>query len=181
LIAFAMVIAVAAGADADTLRIAWDRSVSDVSGYVVHVGNESGNYTHTFDVRDTDTFELSTVVPGQRYCFAVTAYAGATTSALSNEICGYSNVSPTLTAPDNRSDLVNVSVSLTAVLSPNRTVAFYDWDFNGDGVLETAPDANPTVTTVYPDERVETATVAVLKNGRTKLTDSITFQTLRCP
>ena len=74
-----------------------------------------------------------------------------------------------------------VSVSLTAVLSPNRTGVFYAWDFNGDGVLDTAPDANPTVTTVYPDEMVETATVAVIKNGRTKLTDSITFQTLRCP
>ena len=74
-----------------------------------------------------------------------------------------------------------VSVALTAVLSPNRTGVFYAWDFNGDGVLDTAPDANPTVTTVYPDEMVETATVAVIKNGRTRLTDSITFQTLRCP
>jgi hypothetical protein len=74
-----------------------------------------------------------------------------------------------------------VNVALTAVLSPNRTGVFYAWDFNGDGVLDTAPDANPTVTTVYPDEMVETATVAVIRNGRTKLTDSITFQTLRCP
>jgi|GEM_PF-1902085 len=74
----------------------------------------------------------------------------------------------------------NVSVTLTAVLSPNRTGVLYAWDFNGDGVLDTAPDANPTVTTVYPDEMVETATVAVIRNNRTRLTDSITFQTLRC-
>lgn len=74
-----------------------------------------------------------------------------------------------------------VNVTLTAVLSPNRSGVLYAWDFNGDGVLDTVPDANPTVVTVYPDERVETATVAVIKNGRTKATDSITFQTLRCP
>ena len=74
-----------------------------------------------------------------------------------------------------------VNVTLTAVLSPNRSGVLYAWDFNNDGVLDTAPDANPTVTTVYPDERVETATVAVIKNGRTKLSDSITFQTIRCP
>ena len=74
-----------------------------------------------------------------------------------------------------------VNVMLTAVLSPNRSGVLYAWDFNGDGVLDTVPDANPTVTTLYPDEMVETATVAVIKNGRTKLSDSITFQTLRCP
>ena len=74
-----------------------------------------------------------------------------------------------------------VNVTLTGVLSPNRSGVLYAWDFNGDGVLDTVPDANPTVTTLYPDEMVETATVSVIKNGRTKLSDSITFQTLRCP
>jgi len=75
----------------------------------------------------------------------------------------------------------NVSVTLTAVLSPNRTGVLYAWDFNNDGVLDTVPHANPTVTTSYPDEVVVTATVAVIRNNRTKATDSITFQTLRCP
>jgi hypothetical protein len=74
-----------------------------------------------------------------------------------------------------------VNVTLTAVLSPNRSGVLYAWDFNSDGILDTVPDANPTVVTLYPDEMVETATVSVIKNGRTKLTDSITFQTLRCP
>jgi PKD repeat protein len=74
-----------------------------------------------------------------------------------------------------------VNVTLTGVLSPNRSGVLYAWDFNGDGVLDTTPDANPTVTNVYPDETVQTATVAVIKNGRTKISDSITFQTIRCP
>lgn len=74
-----------------------------------------------------------------------------------------------------------VNVSLTAVLSPNRSGVLYAWDLNNDGIFETVPDANPTVTAFYPDEVVVTATVAVMRNGRTKLTDSVTFETVRCP
>jgi len=74
----------------------------------------------------------------------------------------------------------DVSVVLTGVLSPNRTGVLYAWDLDNDGVFETAPDANPTVTALFPDEMVTTASVAVMRNGRVKLTDSITFQTLRC-
>jgi hypothetical protein len=74
----------------------------------------------------------------------------------------------------------DVSVALTAVLSPNRTGVLYAWDLDNDGVFETVPDPNPTVTALFPDEMVTTASVAVMRNGRVKLTDSITFQTLRC-
>jgi len=74
-----------------------------------------------------------------------------------------------------------VNVSLTAVLSPPRSGVLYAWDLDNDGIFETTPDANPTVTHLYPDEMVVTATVAVMKGGRTRGTDSITFQTVRCP
>ena len=70
-----------------------------------------------------------------------------------------------------------VNVSLTGVLSPDKRGVLYAWDLNNDGIFETVPDANPTVTAFYPDESVVTASVAVMKNGRTKLTDSITFET----
>ena len=75
----------------------------------------------------------------------------------------------------------DVNVVLTAVLSPNKPGVLYAWDFNGDGILDTAADANPTVTAVYTDEVVATATVFVMKGARTKGSDSITFQTVRCP
>jgi hypothetical protein len=75
---------------------------------------------------------------------------------------------------------IGVNVTLTAGLSPNRSGVLYAWHFEGNGALDTVPDANPTVTTLYPDKMVKTATVAVIKNGRTKLSDSITFHTLRC-
>ena len=74
-----------------------------------------------------------------------------------------------------------VNVSLTAVLSPNRPGVLYAWDLDNDGAFETTPDANPTVTAFFPDEVAATATVAVMKGGRTRGTDSVTFQTLRCP
>lgn len=74
-----------------------------------------------------------------------------------------------------------VNVTLTAVLSPNRSGVLYAWDFNNDGVLDTVPDANPTVVQFYPDEVVATASVSVIKGNRTRGSDSITFQTLRCP
>jgi len=75
----------------------------------------------------------------------------------------------------------DVNVVLTAVLSPARSGVTYAWDFNGDGILDTAADANPTVTAVYTDEVVATATVFVMKGAQTKGSDSITFQTVRCP
>jgi hypothetical protein len=74
-----------------------------------------------------------------------------------------------------------VNVTLTAVLSPPRSGVTYAWDFDGDGVLDTAPDANPTVNAFYPDEFVVTPTVSVMKRGRTRGSDSVTFETIRCP
>ena len=74
-----------------------------------------------------------------------------------------------------------VSVTLTASLNPPRSGVTYAWDFDNDGVFDTVPSTDPTVTTLYPDEVTATATVAVMRRGRTKGTDSVTFQTFRCP
>ena len=73
----------------------------------------------------------------------------------------------------------NVNVTLTATLSPPKTGVRFSWDFNNDGIFDTAPNPNPTVTTRYPDEVNATATVKVTK-GTNSATDSVTFATLRC-
>ena len=73
-----------------------------------------------------------------------------------------------------------VNVTLTASLSPPKTGVMYTWDFNNDGIFDTAPSTNPTVTHLYPDEANVTATVKVTK-GRRSTTDSVTFSTLDCP
>jgi PKD repeat protein len=73
----------------------------------------------------------------------------------------------------------NVNVTLTATLSPPKTGVTYTWDFNNDGIFDTAPSTDPTVTHLYPDEANVTATVKVTK-GRRNATDSVTFATIRC-
>ncbi len=74
-----------------------------------------------------------------------------------------------------------VNVTLTATLSPPKSGATFKWDFDNDGVFDTQPSADPTVTHLYPDEVRVTATVAVMKGNQVKGTDSVSFSTLRCP
>jgi hypothetical protein len=73
-----------------------------------------------------------------------------------------------------------VNVTLTATLSPPKTGVRYAWDFENDGIFDTAPSTNPTVTHVYPDEINVTARVRVMKGSRSA-EDTVTFSTLRCP
>ena len=72
-----------------------------------------------------------------------------------------------------------VNVTLTATLTPPKSGVRFSWDFNNDGIFDTAPNSNPMVTHAYPDEVNATATVKVTKGTRSA-TDSVTFATLRC-
>ena len=71
-----------------------------------------------------------------------------------------------------------VQVTLSATLNPPKNVQ-YTWDLNGDGIFDTPPSSDPTVTTTYPDEVNVTATVKAFK-GQRSITDPVTFSTLRC-
>ncbi|HEY2714547.1 MAG TPA: PKD domain-containing protein [Chthoniobacterales bacterium] len=72
-----------------------------------------------------------------------------------------------------------VNVTMTATLSPQQRNVRYSWDFNNDGIFDTAPSRNPTVTHLYPDETNQTATLKVTKGTRS-VTDSVAFSTLEC-
>jgi len=72
-----------------------------------------------------------------------------------------------------------VNVTLTATLNPPAQNVRFQWDFNNDGVFDTALSSNPTVSNLYPDEVNVTAVVRAVK-GRRSATDSVTFSTLRC-
>ena len=72
-----------------------------------------------------------------------------------------------------------VNVTLTATVSPPQQGIRYAWDFENDGVIDTQPSSNPTVTHAYPDEVTVTARVVAVKSGRMKA-DTVTFGTLRC-
>ncbi len=73
-----------------------------------------------------------------------------------------------------------VNVTLTATLQPNRPGVRYQWDLNNDGVFDTAPSTNPTVSNVYGDELNVTARVRATKGARSA-ESTVTFRTIRCP
>ena len=111
-----LVLGAAHGAAADSITLEWDPSGETV-GYKVHVGVSSGSYTQHYDVGSTTAFTFPTATAGQRYCFAVSAYAlsSMVEGPNSAEICGYSNEPPTLVNPGNRTSTVGQAVTLQLV------------------------------------------------------------------
>lgn len=104
----------ARSAAADTLTLMWDRSPdSNVAGYLVYVGTQSGNYGSAYDVGNSTSFAYSSAAPGQAYYFAVAAYfAGPVIGTKSTEVSGTSNGAPVLLNPGNQAAVVGNPVSL---------------------------------------------------------------------
>ena len=71
-----------------------------------------------------------------------------------------------------------VNVTLTATLNPPAPNVRFQWDFNNDGIFDTALSSNPTVSNLYPDEVNVTAVVRAMKNNGTGGRDSVTFSTV---
>jgi hypothetical protein len=107
----------ASKAAADIITVEWDQSVETAVGYKVHVGTVPGSYSQHFDVGSATQFAFSTAAPGQRYCFAVSAYvlASQLEGPSSSEVCGYSDAPPTLQNPGNRTSTVGQPVTLQLV------------------------------------------------------------------
>jgi hypothetical protein len=113
IVVFLLLSAVRAEA-ATSLTLAWDPNPeTQVAGYVLRVGTAPGVYTQSFDVGRVTSFAYQPVVPGQRYCFAVSAYfAGPINGANSTEVCGYGDQAPTLISPVNQSSVIGQADSL---------------------------------------------------------------------
>jgi len=92
-------------AAADTISVMWDANPEPtVAGYIVYIGTQPGTYTQNVNVGPSTSYSFTTAVPGALYCFAVSAYAaGPVEGAKSSEVCGYSNLRPTLTNPGAQS------------------------------------------------------------------------------
>jgi len=106
------ILATGSRVSAEPINLMWDPSADTVNGYVVHVGTQSGSYTQRYDVGTTTSFTYPDAIGGQRYCFAVSAYATEGESPLSTEVCGYSDAPPTLTNPGNQSSVLGAAVAL---------------------------------------------------------------------
>ncbi|MDO8335764.1 MAG: MopE-related protein, partial [Candidatus Saccharibacteria bacterium] len=62
-------------------------TLTDLSGYIVHYGTESGNYISSIDVGNVNTYTISTLTAGVRYYFSATAYdTSGNESSYSNEV-----------------------------------------------------------------------------------------------
>ena len=107
----------AGSASGDTIDLMWDRHPqSQVIGYVVHVGTQSGTYTQHIDVGSMTAWSFTSAAAGQKYCFTVTAYvSGPLEGPPSNEACGWGNAPPALTNPGTQSSKVGQPASLQLV------------------------------------------------------------------
>jgi hypothetical protein len=105
LAALLLTLAASRVAAADTISLMWDASPEPtVTGYIVYIGTQSGTYPQNVNVGAATSYAFTTAVPGQLYCFAVSAYAaGPVEGSKSTEVCGYSNQRPTLTNPGAQS------------------------------------------------------------------------------
>jgi hypothetical protein len=95
-------------ARAETVTLAWDPNTeSDLAGYRLHYGTASRSYTQRIDVGNVTQHTIPSLLAGQTYYFAATAYNTA-----GNE-SGYSaEVSHTLPAP-NQAPSVNAGADQT--------------------------------------------------------------------
>jgi Putative Ig domain len=109
---FVFILVAGSRVNAEPINLMWDPSRDAVNGYIVHVGAQAGSYTLRYDVGAMTSFTYPDAVAGQRYCFAVSAYASAGESPLSSAVCGYSDAPPTLTNPGNQSSVAGRAVSL---------------------------------------------------------------------
>jgi len=111
-----LVIGAARVAAADTLTLMWDPNPdTNVAGYMVYVGTESGVYTNSYDVGNTTSFPFN-AAPGQRYYFAVAAYAyGPLIGNRSGEVSASSDMAPSLVNPGNQFSVVGQPATLQLV------------------------------------------------------------------
>lgn len=83
-----------------TVSLSWNAAASGAAGYYLYFGTNSGNYYTKVDVGTNLAANISGLVPGQTYYFAVTAYNSARMeSPLSNEASFVVPTSPSALAP----------------------------------------------------------------------------------
>ena len=99
-----------------TLTLRWDPSPDPaVAGYIVYAGNQSRQYTATFNVGKATSFTYG-VVPDRQYFFAVAAYvAGMTVGPVSEEVVGSARTATLLSDLGDQSATVGSPIELQLV------------------------------------------------------------------
>jgi PKD repeat protein len=121
--------------------LAWDASNEpDVSGYRLHYGQASRNYTASIDVGSQTNYTITGLQEGKTYYFAATAISSAGESGFSNEA---SKAIP-YTAPTSNFNATPLTGTVPLTISFNDTstgtITDWRWDF-GNGATSTASNA----------------------------------------
>jgi hypothetical protein len=104
---------------AANVTLAWDppstntdgTPLTDLGGYIVYYGTESGNYSQSIDVGNVNTYKVNSLIAGLTYYFSVTSYkTSGNESNYSNEIYA---ATPSITSPAPESTLSCGDVTFT--------------------------------------------------------------------
>jgi PKD repeat protein len=125
--------------------LAWDANPQpEVAGYMLHYGTVSGSYTSTIDVGKVTQYDVTGLLDGKTYYYAVTAYD------LSRVESGYSNEATNTIA--SAQPVASFSASATSGSAPlavtftstsSGAITSYAWTF-GDGASSTAQNPSHT-------------------------------------
>src|SRR5258705_168480 len=151
----------ARAASADPITLAWDANApsDNVIGYKVYVGTQPGIYTQTTDVGNATSYVFPDAVAGQKYYFAVSAYASGPIEGLkSTEASGWSNAPPALVSPGNQSNVVGTAIT---------PLQLQGSDPYGEPVSYSATNLPPGLT-------LQTSTGLIMGTGTTAGTYSVT-------
>ncbi len=125
--------------------------LTDLAGYKVYYGTESGNYSQSIDVGNVTTYTVSGLTNGQTYYFAVTAYdTSGNESDYSNERAKTIESSSSTPVPDitvtdsigSATDLEMPFGDVTAGNSSAKTVTVKN-DGNADLSIGSVAGSNP--------------------------------------
>ncbi len=114
--------------------------LTDLAGYKIHYGTESGNYTETIDIGNVSEYQVNNLTNGATYYFVITAYdrsVPANESGNSNEYLETisSNNQPLANAGGPYSGIEGQSITLDGSGSDDSdgSIDLYEWDINNDG------------------------------------------------
>jgi len=122
-----------------SLIATWDaNSESDLAGYKLYYGAESGNYTKTIDVGDTTAYQVNNLTVGETYYFVVTA-----SDSSGNESAPSTEVSAKVLTPKLHAIFTGTSIRL-------------NWaSIQGADAYELYRNSNPFFIPSSPIERLE--------------------------
>ena len=135
-------------------NLAWNASSSsNVGGYIMSYGQSSGNYSSSIDVGNATTYNLSGLLAGSTYYFAVRTYDSTKTdqSAYSNEVTLTIPVSTAVTA-DFTANTTSGTEGLVVKFTPDTTglVTNWAWDFPGSYTPSITNSTAQAVSVTYP-------------------------------